>query len=251
MTKNSYLLFARILLYMVFIFLFGFSLKAYSQEDTTKTGEDGINVSADLVSSYVWRGVCLDLSPNIQPTFSYTKGNFEVGFWGSVNIFGTYSETDIYLSYSYKNLTFTFFDYFTGNEKYFKYDNNNTSHVFEVLAEFTPEKIPLKITGGSWVYGDDKKMIINSISGDTTFANQYSSYVELAYMFSSNQIDLELSIGGTPIEGFYGNKAGINNITLSVEKKISINSKYNLPIKAAVVANLQEEKIFMVLGIKI
>ena len=38
-------------------------------------------VTADLVSSYVWRGSLATASPtpNFQPTLAYTKGNFEIG----------------------------------------------------------------------------------------------------------------------------------------------------------------------------
>jgi len=250
MQKNKYSLTRTIFKIFVFAFVC-LSFKVYSQKDTNKTSEDGINIFADIVSSYMWRGLCFDLSPNIQPTFSYTKGNLEFGFWGSPNILGTYRETDLYASYSLKNITLVVYDYFSSNKSYFLYDNKTTSHIFEVYAVYEPKKAPLKITAGTLVYGDDKKMKINSISTDTTYINQYSAYAELAYFFSCKNITLELSIGGTPIKGYYAKKAGITNISLSGERNFNIDSNHKIPVKISVITNIQKKNIFMVLGVKI
>jgi len=223
----------------------------YSQQDTTDS-KGKLNAAADIVSGYIWRGVVSDLSPNIQPSLFYTKGNFEAGFWGSSNFSATYKETDFYLQYSLKNFTVGVYDYFWCNKKYFVFDKNKTGHVVETYIIYEgSDKFPLKLTAASWVYGDDKMMHINSMSNDTSYTNLYSSYMEAAYTFSFKNNNLEVAIGGTPKKGYYGGEAGIVNITVTGSREVKITDKYSLPVKVSVIANPQKSQIFTMFGITI
>jgi hypothetical protein len=50
----------------------------------TARADEDFKIGADLVSNYVWRGVNLDNSPNIQPNLTYTfKNGVSLGAWGS------------------------------------------------------------------------------------------------------------------------------------------------------------------------
>ncbi|HEY5498935.1 MAG TPA: hypothetical protein VIK20_00980, partial [Bacteroidales bacterium] len=59
-------------------------------------------VTADLVSSYVWRGVLSTATPtpNVQPSLAFVKGALELGAWGSTDFIGSYKEIDLYASYT-------------------------------------------------------------------------------------------------------------------------------------------------------
>ena len=59
-----------------------FNQQILAQDSTNKAK---INISADIVSTYIWRGIVSDQSPNIQPTMSLGLGNFTLGAWASGN----------------------------------------------------------------------------------------------------------------------------------------------------------------------
>ena len=42
-----------------------------------------VDIGADVMSRYVWRGGAYSNGPSIQPYMSYATGGFEVGFWGA------------------------------------------------------------------------------------------------------------------------------------------------------------------------
>ena len=90
--KNKYILFVG------FITLACFT----SLHVNAQSGEPAFpfKVTADLVSHYVWRGSMATGSPtpNFQPTLAFTKGNFEIGVWGSTDFVGSYKEVDPYVS---------------------------------------------------------------------------------------------------------------------------------------------------------
>ena len=80
-----------------------------------ESGNWSMTVGADAVSSYLWRGMELG-GPSIQPTgtFDYEKGDWTVclGFWGTKTLFGDpYSEFDLFVEASWKNLTLSLTDY--------------------------------------------------------------------------------------------------------------------------------------------
>jgi len=59
---------------------------------------------ADIVSSYVWRGVPQEATkgtPNIQPYVSYTIGGLTVGSWASSSLLGNVKEVDLYATYAF------------------------------------------------------------------------------------------------------------------------------------------------------
>ena len=79
-------------------------------------------VTADLVSTYIWRGTVGSNTPNFQPTFAYVNGGFEIGAWGSTDFIGYYKEVDLYAAYTAGALKFTLPDYnWNFSNKYFNY----------------------------------------------------------------------------------------------------------------------------------
>ena len=107
----------------------------------TSKAQDTIKATAEIVSSYVWRGSIAtgNNSPNIQPTLAYGHGPLEIGIWGSTDFVGGYKEFDPYIAYTINSMfkvTVTDYDWTfytpTGTQiKYFDYKNSETGHMFE------------------------------------------------------------------------------------------------------------------------
>ncbi len=122
------------------------SSAVFAQSESAKK-RSPIDVSCDLMSRYVWRGMDLGASPSIQPGISYSKAGFTVGAWGAytTNLVAL-QEADLYLSYTYKEkFSLTFTDYFfpdeTGSDyKYFNYKEKSTGHIFEMSARTVDRK---------------------------------------------------------------------------------------------------------------
>ena len=96
--------------------------------------KSSFKVTADIVSSYVWRGVncpgiaaggsLMTMSPHIQPTFAFTAGSFEIGAWASTDFAGGYKEVDPYVTLSAGPLTISVTDYnWTFKNRYFDFKN--------------------------------------------------------------------------------------------------------------------------------
>lgn len=211
-------------------------------------------VTADLVSSYVWRGVLSTArpTPNFQPTFAFVKGGLEIGAWGSTDFIGSYKEADLYAAYTAGPLKFTVTDYnWLFTKPYFNYKNKETDHIFEGSVAYTgPESFPISIAANVMLAGADKKW-------DKTMAVQdpskqaYSTYLEFGYAYKY----FTPFVGITPSDGYYGDGYGgyggfsICNIGLTSTKNLKISDAFSLPLKATLGFNPQKEDIYLVFGI--
>ncbi len=265
------------LLPVVFILLF---FPTHAQEEAllkeiSETKEERgptLNVGADFMSRYIWRGRDFGNSPVIQPNLYFSWQGFNIGSWGSyalsaykielndttVQEMGHYGEIDMYLSYTYKWFTLMLFDYFTVNglnpntgADYFDFNNQTTGHTLEALFIFEgPEKFPLDFIASVLVYGDDKN---RDSTGQYGFGdkNNFSSYFELSYLFCIERAGIEFKpfIGVTPAGGaWYGSKAGIINAGLLVKKEISVTDRFAIPVQGSLVFNPQSRSAFLVFG---
>jgi hypothetical protein len=213
----------------------------FSQENTSASH---FKVSADLVSSYVWRGSLSTSSstPNLQPTLAFNQGNFEIGVWGSTDFTGSYKELDPYISYTAGSLKFTFTDYNWNFDKanYFDYTNSETGHRLEGSIGYTgSENLPISVTWNTMFYGFDKK-------ADDTTKQAYSTYIELGYTRGIATV----FFGFTPWTGLYNNYGVTNfepeaekkmfsivNVGTSVTKAVKITESFSLPVKATLIVN--------------
>lgn len=215
-----------------------------AQTDTPAPAASSIKVTAELVSSYVWRGTLATASPtpNIQPTLAYVKGNFEIGAWGSTDFQGSYKEVDPYVSYTAGKLKFTVTDYnwSFNHANYFNYKNSETGHMFEGSIGYSgPESFPISISWNTMFYGYDKKPSDNT-------KQAYSTYIELGY----TQGPAAFFFGFTPWQGYYNNYGitsfdptaskktfSVVNIGTTVTKAVKITDSYSLPLRATLALN--------------
>ncbi len=248
-------------------------------QDSTKTSNVSFDFGADLVSRYVWRGTQLgDASPAIQPGVSVGIGGLEIGAWGSYTMGGVnpYQELDLYLSYTFADMiTVTLNDYFFPIEgladsvdyKYFNYKEKETGHILEASVSFNgTENFPLSILLAVNFYGSDAQKINddpNSANFNQEDGIQYSTYAEIGYSTTINEVGLDAFMGlalNNPKKadanngyfgetGFYGEGFGVVNLGLTALKEVKITDKYSLPLSASIITNPQAEKVFFVFGI--
>lgn len=210
----------------------------------------GFSTGADIVSSYVWRGIPQDLptvgtpsplgSPNIQPYASFTTGKLTLGSWASSSFTGNIKEVDLYATLAISSkfaITVTDYYYnFAAQPNYFKY-SGGTGHVFEGTLAYTGSAFSASIN--TMFAGADKK-----VNGD----NALSTYVELGYQIAPvAKIFLGGSLGESVTYGTTG--FGITNLGIKVSKSIAITDKFSLPVYAIVGANPYAKSTFFVAGV--
>lgn len=218
---------------------------AFGQNDEKSVSAD---LSVDLVSRYVWRGINLSESPAIQPAISINYKGLSFGTWASYTFSReALQEVDLFLSYQTRFVTFTLNNYynpvdslgFAGN--YFELSGSRTPHILEGLITLNgPENFPVSLTAATMFWGNDR---------DADDKNLFSTYLELAYPFAINENQANIFLGVTPANGFYYNKFGLVNLGLSVSKDIKITDTFSLPIKGSFCVNPALEKVFLIFSI--
>ncbi|NTW33830.1 MAG: hypothetical protein HGB12_14630 [Bacteroidetes bacterium] len=246
-------------LFVLFVLSLNTNIKSQnnSAKDSAKT-KIKLNLSSDIMSSYIWRGTDYGNSPSIQPTLSLIKGNFELGSWSSLATNSFYKEIDLYAKYTYKKISLILTDYYiplvngataSPDTRYFTYDDKKTAHSLEGSLLFKgSEKFPLWLLGGVFVYGNDKRWGYD-IKKDTTNETYYSSYFEAGYTFTIQENSADLFLGFTPNGGAYGSKLGVVNIGVTGYRKIKITNDFELPLKASLIFNPQTSNVFFAFGI--
>jgi len=207
-----------------------------------------IDVGADLVSRYVWRGMNLSTSPAIQPYIEYTTGNFTLGSWGSYTFAQEpYQEVDLYMSYRFKYITISLNDYFVPVDSleitndYFNWEKASTTHSLEAsLTVSDIPNVPLSFTTGVFLYGNDL---------DEQGNNYYSTYFELGYDFAIGDNDVSSFVGITPSEGMYSDGLNVVNLGVTVSREIALSDNYALPLQGSFIINPDAENVFFVVGL--
>ena len=114
----------RITSLLVFLFAIGLFLTTTIQVKAQEEEKSNpIDIGADIMSRYVWRGTDYGSSPSIQPYMELGLGGFALGFWGAytTNLPGV-QELDFYANYTFSDVvTIGITDYFFPDE-IFGYD---------------------------------------------------------------------------------------------------------------------------------
>lgn len=203
-------------------------------------------INADLVSSYIWRGM-KNGNASVQPTLGVMWEGLTLSTWGSTEFRDENNEIDLTLEYEYKNLKLCLNNYFVQTEdepfKYFNYNPHTSGHTFELGGIYTlNEKCPLSVAWYTTFAGNDYRE-----SG----RRAWSSYCELSYPFTVKEVELAVEAGFTPWDGMYSDKFNVVNLGLSIIKEIKITSDFTLPIFGKVITNPYEEQVYFVFGIRL
>lgn len=241
---------------------FGVAMLAMAAVATTANAQDEVEttVSADVVSSYIWRGQdCGNAA--IQPTLGISYKGLSLTAWGSYGIVDSNDakEFDITLGYSVGGFNIGVTDYWfnTGDGRYFEYSSEvvpyltpegdvdyrrKTAHVFEANVGY--DFGPLAIQWYTNFAGNDGA----NKDGDRA----YSSYVELSAPFKLGGCDWSAAVGAVPyattsyadVNGF-----AVTNVSLKATKDIKITDTFSIPVFGQVAANPATQKAYLVFGV--
>ena len=216
-----------------------FVYKAYAKNVDTPSREIGLSVEvgADVVSSYLWRGQNLG-GLAIQPSITLDWKGLYVSGWGNIGADNwTFEnlnpELDITIGYDNYGLQLDLTHlYYFGGESYFpkggfKAQEIESSSTMEAHAGFhlgdLVESVPLAIDWYTTIYGAD--CYLNE-AGE--WQRAWSTYIQVGYTFNLPVgVDLTTNVGFTPWRGMYSNydevwknakTVAINNLHLRAER---------------------------------
>jgi|SRR5690554_787112 hypothetical protein len=195
-----------------------------------------VSPGADIVSSYIWRGLYCGPA-SVQPGISLSVGNFSVGTWGSASFENTWREVDLYAGYAVGNFSVLVTDYFFPHDlpagervDYFDY----SEHVFEATLGYSfGEVAPLSLAWNTNFAGDD----------------DYSSYVEACYSLQAGRVAIDLILGATPWAGLYSAGFALVNASIKASKEITITDSFSLPVFSQIILNPDRKDVFLVFGV--
>ena len=225
----------------VFILLLAVSIDGYGQEEKTERNLT-VKAGADLVSSYVWRGM-YQAGASFQPALSLSTSGLTIGAWGSTDFSVSFKEIDFYLSYEYRGFKAGVSDYwYTGEgESYFKHARG--AHNLEASLGYTfSERFPLSVEVLTLFYGDDDK--------DDEEKQQYSTYISTTFPFSIGKFDFEAGLCITPYKGIYSDKFNVVAISAKTIKKLPLSTGYTLPIFVELLFSPAQDNAFVIFGIQ-
>ena len=215
---------------------------------TTMVAQEQVEaqLSADVVSTYVWRGMDLG-NASLQPTLGVAWKGLSLSAWGSVGIARAedMKELDLTLQYTTGGLTLGVVDYWndTADKRYLYYQTHGTGHAFEGFVGY--DFGPLSLSWQTIFAGNDGK--------NNQDKRAYSSYAELQAPFRLASCDWEATVGVVPYATtFYGTTGfAVTNVTLQASKAVKITDSFSLPVFAQVVANPCHGNAYFVFGITI
>lgn len=216
-----------------------------------------VNVGADVVSRYIWRGINVNDAVNIQPSLSLSVSGFSAGFWGSYSFSNDSSnytfgqEVDTWLGYTYSfengmSIGAIVTDYYFPNTgikwgNFNNYDDPNGpgAHTIETgILLKGPDTFPISLSGFINVYND---------AGSNT-------YFQIDYPTTVAEIPLNFIVGASggskENSGYYGTENfNVTNIGVKAIKEVKITSEYSLPVSAAFIINPRTEISYLVFGL--
>lgn len=216
------------------------------------TASAQVQLGADLMSRYVWRGYDFGESFSIQPTLEFGRSGFAVGTWASYSIAADgagANEHDLYASYTSGPVTVGVTDYYfpsppdengvPDGAQFFNYDGDGRgAHYIEPFVQLTgPEPFPVSFLAALVAHNDP----------------DHSVYLEASYPFAVADTDLSFTAGLVPMEsGFYGTDgAALVNVGLSASQSIPLTDRFSLPVSVSYVLNPYMERTFLVFGISL
>ena len=202
------------------------------------------NISADIVSQYIWRGQ----EPgqvSLQPTLGLGYKGLSLTAWGSVGLSkeDDPKEFDLTLAYQTGGFHIGVTDYYISADgaRYFLYDAHKTAHTFEANVGYDFGPVALNWYTNFAGYDGLNK------DGDRA----YSSYVEATVPFRLAGLDWQGTLGAVPYAtDFYADASGfaVTNVAVKATKDLKITDSFSVPVFAQVAANPSSQKAYFVVG---
>jgi hypothetical protein len=211
------------------------------------------SVGADLVSSYVWRGV-FQSGASLQPSVGLEYCGLSIGAWGSTTLGGSdFKELDLSVGYSAAGFSLAVTDYFWAGESTPFFSGYKSSHLLEATVGYDfgeTTDFPLYLSWSTFLAGDldvvaDKR--------------KYSTYIEAGYAFSIGSVEMTASVGVAPWDspawlvapGDTPFKSGfqVSSIALGASKSLKVSDDYSIGLFANLVASPARDGAHLVVGL--
>lgn len=211
-----------------------------------KAQEQKITISAnvDLRSRWIYRGIELGNSPQIQPSMALNISNFQIGIWGSHSLTlatdgeepgAEYRETNLWAQYTFdlgrSTLTPYIQNHYNPANSFADFSSREGSHQLQAQLFWAgKEQLPLDAHIGVVFFGDD----------DT------SIYLETGYTVNFRQFSIRNFVSGTPRRAQFNgtNGTAITMIGFNATRSIELSEKFNLPLSAEFILNPYELTTF-------
>jgi hypothetical protein len=203
-----------------------------------------LKVSVKFLSKHLWRGRPSGNTGSVEPDITWEiNKNWSLSMWGGYCFDGSYQELDLYVTYKWKQFSFSLFDYYNppSDSTFFSsqistFDNDKTLHLFDLKAGYQFKRIPLSFTASTLIYGDDK----------TAGRNQrFSTYFEAVYTYKRSWGELSFLAGGTPHKSLYASKAKIVNLETSTTIPVKISRELKTNVSGSIIYNpIRKESYF-------
>lgn len=209
-----------------------------------------VNIGADTVTRYVWRGIQLDNGVNFHPYMMYNTPNFEVGASSSMSLTNDFNEIYFWAAYSVKtsfiNAKFYIADFYYEydgadffNFKTEKRDGVEGDHYVEGYVVLSSDNSPFELLFSTTIWNDPDK----------------SMYAEVSYSKAmANDIQSTFSVGGALNKSalwYYTDKAGIVNMSYGLSRSVQITPEYALPISVTSIFNPTGKAFYVIFGVSI
>lgn len=237
--------------YFVFASLLMTNLAVYSSEVAEATKKQDSpplkwTGSVSMQNQHYWRGMQTGrgLSFEAGATVSLTS-EFTAGIWNGTALNSSYKEIDLYLTYSLQGLSVSLLDYYCPRNAVFSNEFSDwkeisTPHLIDLQLAYYPDHFPFSIMVSTMLWGDDL---------DANLDNYYSTYLELGYHHTIDDMSTSLIIGYSVNESIYSEKPGIINIEASADYKVVTMNKYSVNCNTKFIFNPLKEAIYFGAGL--
>lgn len=216
-----------------------------------KLVQSPFDLGLDVQTKYIWRGMEMmteDSAPVLFPSINYSYKGLYLYAMGGYAINGKYAEVDLGISYTLKDFSLAFNDYYyptvdSNQDEYFG-GGKHTGHWLEGTITYNSSKIPFIATLSNFFYGADKYIDSKGASKQA-----YSTYLELGtyYDFLENN-RIALNVGMTMNKSCYNgydHNFSVCNLEMKYTYNVAFKSGWNLPLNVAYIYNPVFDKSFV------
>ncbi|GAO28821.1 hypothetical protein [Geofilum rubicundum] len=197
-----------------------------------------LSVGLDFYNRYVFRGVDFGNSPSLQPSITFTSGNFTLGAWGAYSTgngaVGAFGEADLYASYAFDfGLSLGATSYYYPGTSWFELDEGVSSHAIELNLGYEVSSFSF---AANYIVNDSR---------DGAGAEGGDTYFELGY--GAGAFDLFVGAG----DGWHSSTGNFEvvNVGIGTSKDIQITDSFAIPMNGAVILNPNSEQLHLVVGV--
>lgn len=221
-----------------------------SNKEAETVDNSSLEVSVKFLNKHLWRGQLSGNTGSIEPDITWKiNSNWALSMWGGYCFDGSYQELDLYVTCSWKQFSFTLFDYYnppSGSTFFSKqittFDNSKTLHLFDLKGSYQFQTIPVLISASTLLYGDDKT---------TAGKQRFSTYIEAVYSYKCNWGEFNFLTGITPHKSLYASKARVVNLEASANAPVKLHPSLKTNLSTSMTYNPIRKESYFRIGLQV